>query len=100
MGEKNLPNDLNKSILLLTSNLTHQTGRLGKKISNPIISFSTTIALLAKFLYCRHVYLFGLLFLCLVLTVVAFIFYVMAAGWTAFLLLHYRSSSIAEKFCR
>ena len=27
-GDKNLPNDLNKSILLLTLNFIHQTGRL------------------------------------------------------------------------
>ena len=48
-GDKNLPDDLNKSMLLRTLNFIHQTGRLDKKISNSIISFSTTIAPLANF---------------------------------------------------
>ena len=30
--DKNLPNNLNKSILLLTLNFIHQTGRLDQKI--------------------------------------------------------------------
>ena len=70
-GDKNLPNDLNKSILLLTLNFIHQTGRLDQNISNSILSFSTTIASLANFCCFSHVYC---------LNVSSFYLYVLAAG--------------------
>ena len=55
-GDKNFPDDLNKSILLLSLNFIHQTGRLDQNISNSIISFSTTKAQLANTCCCRLVY--------------------------------------------
>ena len=79
-GDKNLPNYLNKSILLLTLNFINQTGRLDKNISNSIRSFSTAIASLANCCCCRHVYCLIYSFFCLVLTSVDFTFNVMAAG--------------------
>ena len=73
-GDKNLPNDLNKSILLLTLNFIHQTGRLDYNVSNSILSFSTIIASIANLRCCSHMYCLIYSFFHLVLTSVVFTF--------------------------